>query len=107
MRELPEIVRLGWLLGRLSLNQAVAQGESRGDQTADAIALAAIPPILAAAEYVELSRLDTDMLAQALVAWHATAAEPQRLGEWWQADGMSTNEWPAKLAALSRCLTGG
>jgi len=75
-RELPEIVRLAWLLAQVEMSRDAA--------------LALVPPVLAAAEDVELARCDTPTMALALRAWHVTSdgeqssALAQKLAAWWR-----------------------
>jgi hypothetical protein len=102
--ELPEVLRLGWLLAQLNLDLPKFQGEMRRDRLARVGALAMLPPILAAAEQVELARNSVETLTTALSAWHAPPVEPARLSEWWDTYQSARPSWPVALAALERML---
>ncbi len=72
--DLPEVVRLAWLLAQLNLDLprfadhvSPAHREYTGQ-------LALVPALLSAAEYVELTSFTTESVAQALHAWRIDAA---------------------------------
>lgn len=80
--QLPEAVRLGWLLSRL--------GARRDGCRERDLALPLIPAVLAAAEEVDLARCDEATMALAVGAWcvsEETAGEAvaQNLAAWWNA----------------------
>ena len=106
--ELPEIVRLGWLLSQLnlevpSLSERVAAG--RLPQTAE---LAMLPVALKAGEEVELCRFDRAGVARALAAWHvavpANCDMVATLFDWWETYLETRPGWPVALAALDRMI---
>ena len=71
--QLPEVVRLAWLWSCLSVDQEPSQQ------------LAVIPPILDAAEHVELARSDATTVQQAVVHWLGLAEFPaSQLLDWWR-----------------------
>ncbi len=110
LAELPEIVRLAWLLSTLQLDLP-RYSEEIPRQRLDRLAgLAMLPAALAAAEYVELARNDDRTLRQALTAWRLaesaqeTEAMAQALGNWWQTFRNSPTSWRVALAALDQLL---
>ncbi|MEX2115158.1 MAG: hypothetical protein WD845_18335 [Pirellulales bacterium] len=104
--QLPEVLRLGWLLAQLQLELPKFDANLRADRRAEVWRLAMIPPVLAAAEEVELARYGPPSLAAALSAWtddlEATAAGT--LATWWDTYAATSASWPAALAALDRLL---
>ena len=67
--QLPEVLRLGWLLAQLQCDLGKFQGTLAGDRLARAVALAMVPAVLAAAEEVELGRCDEPTIKLALQTW--------------------------------------
>ncbi len=104
--ELPEVVRLGWLLAQLHLDLPKFQGNLRLDRLLEIGPLAMIPPMLAAAQEVELARMDEPTLALALTAWNAAPIEPGKLLEWWDTYQSTNPPWTVALGALERMLAG-
>lgn len=92
---LPEVLRLAWLLARLSPAGCLSEGVSS--------AAALLPAVLAAGEQLELTTLDTPTLELAAREWLAaenpltTAAA---LMPWWQAYRGSPTPWAAAVAEL-------
>jgi hypothetical protein len=74
--ELPEIVRLGWLLSQLNSDLPVFQGELTRAQVERAARLALVPVALAAAAEVELAACDPATLARALDVWGLSDVRP-------------------------------
>jgi hypothetical protein len=104
--ELPETVRLAWLLCQLNCDlprYADAVGAAR---VQDAARLALIPPVLAAAEAVELARCNEPAIAAALDAWlpgeRLARTTPQQLWSWWHAWLDAPSSWAVAMAALDR-----
>jgi hypothetical protein len=64
-----------------------------------------IPPVLAAAEEVELTRYDAQRVATALDAWQALQADAETLVAWWETYQASRPPWPVALAALEQMLS--
>ncbi len=105
LAELPEIVRLGWLWGQLHLDLPKyedAVGRARMHLIGP---LALVPPVLAAAQEVELARCDPTTIALALEAWHAPAVSVDVLLDWWATYQASSPAWSVALAALDRLLS--
>jgi hypothetical protein len=108
--QLPEVVRLGWLLSQLNLDLPKHQGELNRAQVARLGALALVPIVLAASEIVELARCDVAALTHALEVWRL-ASSPQEaasvaavLDAWWQVYRDTRPAWPVGLAALDQML---
>jgi hypothetical protein len=103
--ELPEVARLGWLLAQLNLDLPRFQGDLPRRRLAQLGPLAMLPPVLAAAEEVELARNNIETLAAALSAWQAPPVEPSQLMDWWETYQAARPAWSVALGALNRMLT--
>lgn len=104
MSELPEVVRLGWLLAQLNLDLPKYEEVLPRDRLLEVGPLAMVPPVLAASQEVELARLDEPTLVAALAAWNTPAAEPAKLIEWWETCQSTSVSWAVAIAALDRML---
>ncbi|HEV3137712.1 MAG TPA: hypothetical protein VGZ26_07400 [Pirellulales bacterium] len=102
--ELPEVVRLGWLLAQLNLDLPTFQGDMPRERLARVGRLAMLPPVLAAAEEVELARNNVQTLTLALSAWRAPEVEPNQLMEWWETYRAARPSWTVALGALDRMV---
>lgn len=106
--DLPEPLRLGWLLAQLNLDLPALSEPVPGQRLPALAGLAAVPLVLAAAETVELAGLTQSSLQQALRSWHLSASLPadtaERLHSWWQAYLGGNRRWPVALAALDALL---
>ncbi len=91
--QLPEIVRLAWLI--------VCQSTKATDMQA----LALIPPTLASAEYVELSRCDEATIEMAMSEWlsASSALTGSKLVQWWNTanDASDQAAWNRQIENLS------
>lgn len=117
--ELPEVVRLGWLLAQLNLDLPALQGQLPRDQVAWLGAWALVPAALAAAQEVELTTISAAQLAQAAAAWRVgeggadsagfagrdAAACAETTWSWWETYSQRHPDWPTALAALSAMLS--
>lgn len=106
LAQLPEVVRLAWLLAMLSLDLArYREPLADPDRT---VPLALVPPVLEAAGEVELSRCDRDTLELALRSWRLAGPEPLEtaatLLAWWQTYQDTRPPWPLALGALERMM---
>ena len=102
--ELPEVVRLGWLIAQLMFD---ADDTTRGDQretTSPVARLALIAAALESAEYVELARFDESTVVRALDAWHVETDDPTTLARvlttWWRGFRDDRIAWPEALEQL-------
>ncbi len=105
-RQLPEIVRLAWLIGQLNLD--LPRHSESLQNSRRVAALAMIPPALAAAQDVELVQDDPATLALALQIWQPAGGDESSvaecLGLWWKTWLQTRENWPAALAALEQML---
>jgi len=106
--ELPEVVRLAWLLAQLNVDLPVFSETIPRDRQPLVAALAVLPAALAAADALELARCDPQTVAQALSTWLVDAPPGVDLAEvvlpWWQTCLDSRPAWNVALAALDRML---
>lgn len=105
MAELPEVVRLAWLLAALNFDlPRYREGLAQPDRV---LPLATIPPLLAAAAEVELVRDGVAAIGPALEAWRPCECEPElseTLTAWWQTYLESQPPWNLALKALEQML---
>ena len=111
--ELPEVVRLAWLLAQLNLDLPMFAEHLPADRRGRVARLAMVPPVLAAAEHVELGRCTAEAIERALVAWRlvdadagAAAAGADTLLNWWTTYLEGATPWVVALAALDQMLPG-
>ena len=106
--ELPETLRLGWLLGQLNQDLPIYSERIDRARVPLVASLAMLPLVLAAAETVELARLETATLQSALTCWHLPPGLPadvhERLQAWWSTYDGSSTRWAVALAALDAML---
>lgn len=106
---LPEVLRLGWLLGQLNLDVPV-YSEAIPSRRLPAVArLAMLPPLLQAAECVELARYDEKTVRLAMMTWEIeapseTADAAETVLAWWETHLESPGPWTVALTALDRML---
>jgi hypothetical protein len=111
--ELPEALRLGWLLAQLHCDIPVFGERVPGGRLPRVAALAMLPPILTAAQVVEWSRFDEASLTMAIEGWRLgdanapAAALASTLFDWWSTYTHSRPHWSVALAALDHMLGGG
>ena len=110
---LPETLRLGWLLSQLNQDLPMFSERIPRERMPLVVGLATLPLVLAAAETVELARLDAETLRSALECWHLPPQLPadsgdedivERLQAWWGTYHGSATRWPVALAALDAML---
>lgn len=112
--QLPETVRLGWLLSQLNLDLPKYSERIPRDRLRAIIALAMIPAALASAAEVELARNDAVTLALALQSWRGAwpasfSFAPEIdladvLTPWWETYQTSKPPFEVALAALDEML---
>jgi hypothetical protein len=112
--ELPEVVRLAWLVSQLSLDLPKYSEKIDPTRLAHVAALAVMPPVLSAAEQVELARYDDATLRLALSSWAmpGVGASPEAdtevvvgtLDTWWRTFTESPAPFPVALVALDQML---
>ncbi len=102
--QLPETLRLGWLLSQLNIDVPRYSDSISAERVSLVASLATLPLVLSAAETVELARLDAETLQAALQCWHLPEEFSERLQTWWDTYQQSTTRWPVALAALDAML---
>ncbi len=105
--ELPEVLRLGWLLGQLNFDLPRFCDSIPGSRLEHVASLAALPLVLAAAEGVELVSSASDMLVQTLECWHQPVETGECLQGWWQTYYEGNVRWTVALAGLNAMLESG
>ena len=104
--ELPEILRLGWLLAQLNLDLPIFSDNIHGKRLPHIAELAMLPVTLKAAEDVELARLDETTLNLALNSWHivtpADSDPADILWRWWGTYVETRPRWDIAFTALDR-----
>lgn len=107
--ELPEVVRLAWLLAQLQIDLPRYSDRIARERLDSLATHATLPPTLAAAREVEIVPSGTESALQALNAWHMGAAASREsraaaLADWWGAFEENPPAWPVALAALDALL---
>jgi len=111
--ELPEILRLGWLLSQLNLEVSALSEPIPRPRLPWLASLATLPLVLAAAESVELLALDPIAFNQVTLArvmdlWHLPPTlpdtAPQKLLDWWHTYEGSQVRWPVAMSALDQMM---
>lgn len=106
--ELPEVVRLGWLLSSLNLDLPRYSETIPPKRLTRLAPLAMLPAALEAAGEVELAPGGSASLAGAVAAWRLADSDGEPLAEtlekWWQTYQDRRPAWSVALAALDRML---
>ena len=106
--ELPETVRLAWLLAQLQLDLPAYSDRIHADRLPHVAAFAMLVPVLEAAHEVELARYSPALLTKAISAWHLRVPPdldaPQVVLQWWETYRESRPEFPVALTALDQML---
>jgi hypothetical protein len=104
--ELPEVVRLAWLIAQLQLDRPIYSESIHADRLPHVARYAILPAVLAAAETVELVRFTPEIVRLAVAGWRLAApagvdAAALTLG-WWQTYQQDRPPWNVALAALDQ-----
>jgi hypothetical protein len=104
--ELPEVVRLAWLIAQLQLDLPRHSESIHADRLPHVARAALLPAALIAAEQVELVRFAPAEIARAIATWRL-AVPPgvdaaALIGEWWQTYQATRPPWKVALAALDQ-----
>ena len=104
--ELPEAVRLGWLIAQLQIDMPAHSENINADRLPHIARYAMLVPALIAAESVELVRFAPDEVGRAIEAWRL-AVPPgvdaaSVISEWWQTYQDAKPPWRVALAALDQ-----
>jgi hypothetical protein len=104
--ELPEVVRLAWLIGQLHLEVPIYSESIHAERLPYVAAYAMLPPTLAAAEELELVHGTPELIRQAAGAWQMPSPPgmdaADLVHEWWQTFLETRPPWNVALAALDR-----
>ncbi len=104
--QLPEFLRLTWLLSQLSLDLPVFSETIHGKRLPHVAELAMIPVTLQAAEELDLLTLTSDMIDMALNCWNVVTppdADPvDILWRWWGTYLETRPRWDIAFTALDR-----
>jgi hypothetical protein len=104
--ELPEVVRLAWLIAQLQLDLPIYSESIHADRRPHVARYATLPAVLAAAEAVELTRCTPQTVRQAIIAWRLS--EPLGVDgtalalEWWRTYQETRPPLRVALAALDQ-----
>ncbi len=105
LAELPEVVRLGWLLARSAFVWHEAPPGSRSHSWWKcSVAIALLPPILAAAAEVELISGRAPIVEKAINAWAVEPADAERIAAWWQRYQAQKPPWQCAVIELGEML---
>ncbi|HUE70136.1 MAG TPA: hypothetical protein VMP01_04535 [Pirellulaceae bacterium] len=106
--ELPEVVRLAWLLAQLQLDLPAYSDRIHAERLPHVAAFAMLMPVLEAAQEVELVHASPALLKRAIAAWHlsvpADLDAPQVVLQWWETYRDSRPPFPVALTALDQML---
>lgn len=106
--QLPETIRLGWMLAQLHLDLPHFAEEMHVDRLPHVAGLAMIPAILAASEQVELAAFNDDMVRLAIDAWQVETlgvSDPvDVLMRWWEAYEEARPPFEVAFKALDEML---
>lgn len=106
--DLPETLRLGWLLAQLHADVPVYSEAIPADRLPLVANLAALPVILTAAETVEWGSCSEATIARALECWLIPKESPKKtaklLWQWWQAYQDGSTSWLVAWRGLESLL---
>jgi hypothetical protein len=106
--ELPEVVRVGWLLAQLNLELPRYQGDLQRERAIELGRWAMLPAVLAAAEELELARFDEATMRLAVKSWRIpvprSAAFVHDLVSWWQTYQSDRPPWNVAITALDMLI---
>ena len=107
--ELPEVIRLAWLLAQQGASQIAITESTMSDRGSFVWALAMLPPVLAASQIVELARIDEANLSLAIEQWSIAIPESlknpaQSLIHWWETYLQTKPSWEVALNAIDKML---
>lgn len=106
--DLPETLRLAWMLSQLGLDLPRYEQELEEEDVARVAALAMLPATLAAGEELDLVRCDEPTIARALELWGLVESHRDRAAEallaWWDAYRERRPPWETALVALEQIM---
>jgi hypothetical protein len=105
--QLPETVRLAWLLGQLNLDLPKFSERVPADRLPYVAALAVLPVVLQAGHELELCQFNPTLTTLAIARWKL-ATSPEATAElvhlWWETYQSSPTSWSTALSALDQML---
>ena len=109
MVELPEVVRLAWLLSQLNLDLPMHADFAGASKIGRLAPLAMLPAILAAAEVMELSKCDESL---AIEHWHIPVPRDREIHtevvplmmDWWETYLQTRPDWNMAMQAFANML---
>ena len=105
---LPEVVRLGWLVSQLNLELPRYQGELQRDRAFELGSWAMLPATLAAAQDLDLAKLDEPTMRLAIKAWRIAAPRSSAfvhdLMSWWKTYQADRPPWNVAITALDMLI---
>ena len=105
--QLPEVLRLAWLLAQLQLDLPRFSERVSGERLPILAELALLPAVLAAAEHVELGELSAARLCTALELWRVempAEATSDLVIDWWETYRDQSPPFHVALQALEQML---
>jgi len=110
--ELPEVVRLAWLLSQLQLDLPIHSDSIGSNLLARIAPLAMLPPVLAAAEVMELGRCDEAVVELAIEHWHIPVPKDRDVHseiapvmmDWWETYLQTRPNWQMAMQAFAKML---
>ncbi|MCC7335202.1 MAG: hypothetical protein IT422_08895 [Pirellulaceae bacterium] len=108
--ELPESLRIAWLLSQLDLDRPEYSEQINAHRLRSVAGLAMLPAILCAGEELELSRFSPELLTRAIELWFCptmgltAAAASSVTSIWWETYQASRPKWRVALTGLDRLL---
>ena len=112
MVELPEVVRLAWLLSQLNLDLPMHTDFTGANLIGRLAPLAMLPPILAAAEVMELSKCHESVAELAIENWLIPVPKDQDVHttvvplmmDWWETYLQTRPAWNTAMQAFAKML---
>lgn len=106
--ELPETLRLAWLLSQLNLDLPRFSETIHGTRLPHVAELAMIPIVLKVGEEVDMPRLDPETIKLALTSWNLMTPpdiDPvEILWRWWNTYNETRPRWGVAFTALDRMI---
>jgi len=103
--ELPEVVRLAWLIAQLQLDLPIYSESIHAERLPHIAKYAMLPAALAAAECVELVRFTPALVSSAISAWRLAIPSgfdaSGLVMDWWQTYQQARPPWRVGLEALN------
>ncbi len=110
LAELPEVVRVVWLVCQLQADLPVFVDELSPGRAEPIVALASLVAALAAAEVLELSRCDEATIQLAIEQWQLAIPALDDIASvlipWWETYLQTRPSWSIALRALDKMLIG-